>query len=1081
MFNNTDLFSEINVNNNVVITRPIFLIDCSGSTNSIMYNNKTILDVSIDKMKNIVNNNNIEESYIMFWDNKQSFRDELVKSDTIDEYIKSLQIGSGGTYISKAINAIPETWYQEETTIYIITDGDICDNNEFSKSILNLLNKKIYWNIITVENNNKNYIDNHINAGSTIFSAIQSNNLTKYIQSFNCYNQLYIDNEFTNFINPKLEQNQFSFNKFVFNNTDFIKFIDILSNIIESNKDNKDVLDNIIYNLAFSVYNYTLDKSKTITSEIINLCVDLFENVYDDLNYIKNLIDNEIKSHNNNKSLSFRQYIENRNKLFERAQEELESNVRGCISKGFQFISIPILTKDNNIVKMVESNDMNVNIHMDDIVFNNGGIKYENYTIPMLSVKMSKSIMSKQTIRQWIRAIYSRLFNIQINDDKILYLFLTDVLSIYLSDLPQYIKDSYVEYGYIMLESKRFNSNGTMQIDWLLDGNKPSLSKNGNHSIENIFQYCISHFNPTLDINTDDMWYGICHCLDNPKLFEQQVPQNYLIDDLLTKLKNNNKTYILENIQYEQDLEYTDYITLEDTSLIGGYKLPDFKIGKKTYRNRIVISEESYQYLIEQSTDGTTKCPITNTFIELNKFIKVSPKNNIIQQNVFDSSNFNMDIFNTNNYKYLKYDNLLNLDSNTLVVKNVSEYDFTNYPYFYDNKMNIITNELYMRREQNINTSDFRNQYSEKYDWINKLDFDNMVIAGGFCKSIILNQPVNDIDFYFYGLDENEYNNRLSKLISELYNLIPEYYNKTLKSNEEILTLKLYKPEFNVYEVVFFKNNTNNKTRQYNDKLVKVQIILLRNDNLNSILSGFDLDSSCVLWNGKQLMFNDRGYYSYKYMINIVRCSRYSKYYEQRLVKYYNNGFNIVLPSDIKFNLGKNTMNNIKLNVSKINNNKFCIDNINLESKFDNEYYKHNDYYNSIFDEDNENNSKYIDYLQNQEYIFDLLSKDIITILKDNQEYDKSKITKSDIKNFKKNKQYTEFFITSKTDNYDITYLNDNMKIYYKLDNNKSKNKLDQTNNINEFDNGTIDFDFTNLDKYESMHFDNEWYKNINN
>lgn len=61
------------------------------------------------------------------------------------------------------------------------------------------MNINIY--IVTVENNNKNYLTSNCGAGNSIFDLIQQNNLTRQIRQFLCYNLHHIYEPFVNLNN----------------------------------------------------------------------------------------------------------------------------------------------------------------------------------------------------------------------------------------------------------------------------------------------------------------------------------------------------------------------------------------------------------------------------------------------------------------------------------------------------------------------------------------------------------------------------------------------------------------------------------------------------------------------------------------------------------------------------------------------------------------------------------------------------------------------------------------------------------------------------------------------------------------
>jgi hypothetical protein len=409
--------------------------------------------------------------------------------------------------------------------------------------------------------------------------------------------------------------------------------------------------------------------------------------------------------------------------------------------------------------------------------------------------------------------------------------------------------------------------------------------------MDEILTYCTGYFNPDLSkiISTDEFWYGICWAYGLEELKSKQIHHGYNIEQLIDILKLANKKYLFEKIELLDDLDYYDFVTLEDTSEIGGYKFPDYKIGKKIFKSKFVISPDSYEFLKSESKVGETKCPITGNMVKLTLLQKVGPKN-LTNKYPINDQDFNMELFNTKKFEKVDIKKLDLMKLSGLELKKSTDYDFTNYPYEFVPRVPIITEKLYKERVQYRTSEEFKNQITIRYDWLNKLDFSNILIAGGFCKSLIFDEKVNDIDIYMYGLDSDiDYSNRLEKLVVDFTKIIGEKYKKSV-------SLQAYKKEFNVYELIYFENikDLQKQNFQLEDLtqmkyICKIQIIMRKQTNKKDVFDSFDLDSSCVMWDGFDLLFNDRSYYAYKYMINIPRIDQfYTEIFDMRLIKYYN-------------------------------------------------------------------------------------------------------------------------------------------------------------------------------------------------
>lgn len=77
-----------------------------------------------------------------------------------------------------------------------------------------------------------------------------------------------------------------------------------------------------------------------------------------------------------------------------------------------------------------------------------------------------------------------------------------------------------------------------------------------------------------------------------------------------------------------------------------------------------------------------------------------------------------------------------------------------------------------------------------------------------------------------------------------------------------------------------------------------VQIILRSYTTVNQLICGFDVDSCCFAYDGKDVITNSRGYRSVIFGSNIVDPYTSSKNGVQRSKKYLNRGYNLFLPFD---------------------------------------------------------------------------------------------------------------------------------------------------------------------------------------
>lgn len=905
----------------------------------------SVLDYEVKMIQNKLQDLGCKECYLMFWNSSQQHQKDPVLVPNLQNAMKKMGISpTGGTDVSVAIENIPDHWYQKNTNIFIVTDGEVNeDKYKFYKQVFSLAKRYVNINIMTVENNRRNYMKDNVNAGANIFTVLQSNKLTKYVRMFECYNEFHTMTPFVNLCNPEVDKNQFSYKEYVFDDSKFNDFVNVICDMITLNKNNKDYLDKVMYFLSFTIFFYTKNKSQGVKNEIVRLFTSLFEEVFPDTKMLTNIFESEIVSHTEGSCKTYQQYKENRKRLFERTLDDLRNNVMECFGSGNVCMSFIVDTLDSNVKKIIESNSTNSYVRLSDTYYNNGGIHYGNHYLPMLPVKVDINDKNDdengQALRQWIRAIYARVHKIQVNDERILYLFLTDMMSVLLSDIPDHIKVAWRHCAEVMLQAKRFNSGDLKQIVFLTMGNKPKPMISGYFTMDEILTQCKNHFSKDIHITLDELWYGICLTYNDKKLVKAQLPKDYDKTSLIDKLKAYNPIYLYEKIIVQKELEYQDYLTLEDISEVGGYKFPNYKYGKRVFNSSLLISEATYNELVSNSKKGTTKCPITGANIKLSDFIKLPPKSNNLNETIFDDGDFNMKIFNKQYFQRVNLHDADKMNLFKLPLHSTSSLDFNNYPYEFYPPVPIITEKLYKEKEQYKSFEDFSTQVRARFEWLAEVDMTNIVIAGGFNKSIIIDEKVNDIDIYIH-------NNEDDKMCLEtLDRVVRDITNALDKKYKNIAYLVAYKKEFNVYELIYFENVNNLEKAQYEVQdlikmkfITKIQIIMKKHLEPKDIFDLYDIDACTTLYDGKDLYFTDRSYLAYRYLVSVPRIdNHYTDTFDMRMLKYYKSGFRIALPrltiDQIKEKIdedGNLVINKLKFHVQQVENHNVFIDKCEL-------------------------------------------------------------------------------------------------------------------------------------------------------
>jgi hypothetical protein len=655
----------------------IVLVDASGST--IAKNFGT--DLVFNKEKEIIKNLDEEEYRLIFWNSdnnannaeqKNSFVKGIfklpfvVKKDKLDLAFGLVKpnIHQGClTFPHLGFDGIPDEWICHDglNKIYFITDGEMGHSNISSyemsslktalkESIKRLFAKynNIQLHIITVE---PKYMDFTLvetlekAAGCDVYNVIMDNQMTKHITKFISYTTNNL-NGFVH-INKNIPPPGFiPYADKYFSEMRTGEFLVYLSEVI-ANTGNEDELLKIVQNLASTVSTLIKDKPAKIVDDIIRTFCRLFKNTTLDIMFAQLILTDAVQKERAGTANVFASYRAKLRDLYKQANELLIKNVKEAIGINEFFISLPL---DGKIISgHFRLIDKNLKIYRTN--YPQSATEINGIMVPIIPFDYTDfSPMNEQCLRQWVRQLIYKLYGVNVMEDTVIYVVLSIVLQVILSDVDDTIKNSYRQLGTIMLKKKRMNTDIT-ELSRLENGEFP-VPNSGKIEVFYGYMNFVKH-KLDIDIHPMTFWYALCLALGNQSLITKQLIhcKEYIEKDfaginpenLLLRFKGKIGNIVHHCIEFENVLDYSCLVTMDDTSKTGGYRfLPHNNIQGSNCCPVYVLSETGHHVLLENPR--TSFCPICFAHLDATHFQKVGPKPLSIEQSQIFNEN-TIDVF----------------------------------------------------------------------------------------------------------------------------------------------------------------------------------------------------------------------------------------------------------------------------------------------------------------------------------------------------------------------------------------------------------------------------------------------------
>lgn len=203
-------------------------------------------------------------------------------------------------------------------------------------------------------------------------------------------------------------------------------------------------------------------------------------------------------------------------------------------------------------------------------------------------------------------------------------------------------------------------------------------------------------------------------------------------------------------------------------------------------------------------------------------------------------------------------------------------HDITdNIPVFNNEHIKYNTDNILFKTYKKVNNELVKNDVFERnFDITTKnlflcMDWNNMIVAGGSVLALktlseINDNDFNDFDIFLYGLNDRSYN----KKVIEIYNSFKQI------CNDDIVCVRTKRT------ITFVIQGQRH-----------IQIIIKKYDDIQDILSGFDIDCCAIAYTGSRIIATERCINAINTNINTVDLTLSSASYEYRLSKYAKRGY----------------------------------------------------------------------------------------------------------------------------------------------------------------------------------------------
>lgn len=597
----------------------VLLIDRSGSTGNLFKDGRSVFS----KMCEIVKQLGHEEYRVVFWSSPSYSEGRFVNGVmSLPFVVKQNHLQSafdtaglvtgGGTCPYLGFRAMNPEWLENNPMVYFVTDGqigcgevpDIINKSTLAEEIRKLPTQ---LTIIAVENVVRNFNDlDQVNnsAGGDIYQIIQSERLTSKVTKFVSYNP---NGHFVQINKVQAPPGYAPYGEKYFSLFRVPEFMEVVKEELKQADETTQL--SIAQKLSSTLEVLTRDKPERMATDIIRVFTRLFSIDPDMVQYI---ITGAIARERGGQAQVFANYRAELKNLFAQADGLLKQDVCSAVGMNDSFVS-PVIA--NRILSgSYRLIDQTTTIYGQR--YPRGGYNSNVPVFPLLSENQLLTELQDQCLRQWIRVVYSAMYETNAMSDEIIYLVMGDTLRVCRSNVDERVKTAYRELSKCMLRKKRLNSIQT-EMDRLMNGELP-VPNSGKFQDFEAFMQTVKR---KLDLSGSILktWYEMCLNIDtNLGRQQKQHCQNDIqhANDFECKIEN-------DNVPDSNVFDYHCIITLQDISEVGGYKIRRHDGIAGSCSPIYLLSQEGKQQMLNSAQ---CLCPVCYATLRGADFEPIGPK-----------------------------------------------------------------------------------------------------------------------------------------------------------------------------------------------------------------------------------------------------------------------------------------------------------------------------------------------------------------------------------------------------------------------------------------------------------------------